>query len=41
MPGDHDTEDEGADDRGPQARVAGEDGLRDLRLVPAGPRWPR
>ncbi|MCW2891966.1 MAG: alpha/beta hydrolase [Actinomycetia bacterium] len=33
MPGDHDAEDDGADDRGPQVRVAGGDGLRDLRLA--------
>jgi hypothetical protein len=33
MPGDHDAEENSADDRGPQARVVGGDGLRELRLV--------
>jgi hypothetical protein len=33
VPGDRDAEGDGADDRGPQARVVGRDGLGDLRLV--------
>src|SRR5580704_17170233 len=33
VPGDNDAEGDRADDRGPQARVVGRDGLRDLRLI--------
>ena len=33
VPGDRDAEGDGADDRGPQVRVVGGDGLGDLRLV--------
>jgi hypothetical protein len=33
VPGDREAEGDGADDRGPQARVVGGDGLGDLRLV--------
>jgi hypothetical protein len=33
VPGDRDAEGDGADDRGPQARVVGGDCLRDLLLV--------
>jgi hypothetical protein len=43
VPGDRDAEGDGADDRGSQVRVAGGDGLGDLRLVAgdagAGGRW--
>jgi hypothetical protein len=33
VPGDRDAEGDGADDRGPQGRIVGGDGLGDLRLV--------
>src|SRR4029077_15949128 len=36
VPGDRDAEGDGADDRGPQVRVAGGDGPGDLRLVAGG-----